>query len=558
MLLLLSPWKYYLGSFFLLGCIVYFPTFFNGFVWDDIGYIINNQQLHQFNISIFFDNVFNSDYIYRQTMAFYYAFFYTLFGANPLPYHIIQLLLHIIVVTLIFFLFNHFMNKKTAYILSLLFLIHPINAETVYWISSTQTQLYTIFGLVPLLLIQRKILGQREYILLTLFIFLCLLTYELGILYVLLVLFYLTVFKSPYLKIILQLALIIIVVYAFFRLLSNAYGFHLLGSLSFTQPTIPQTLLTIPSIIGYYFKTLLYPAQLQIWQYWVINTFDLKIIIFIISIFSLIYFLKNLTTNLANNHRKAFYFFLIWFLIGMLPLLQIIPLHMTVADRWFYFPFIGLLGLVGTIFQYYEKHLKRYTSLFFILFIIVFCLFSIRTIVRGFDWKDDLTLYTHDLQYQPDHIQLNKNLAVLYLQEENYHKTIPYLEKTATLSSHNTIAYVYLGQIYSVQKEYPKAIYYLRKALQTPHLARINNGTDTYYLLALAYKENQDYAKIENLLTDKIITTSTQKNDLLYLRAEALYKLQNYVGAKKDIDAVTKDTYDMRIIKLEKLINEAL
>jgi len=73
--------KFYL--IFLIGIIIYFPIFFNGFVWDDLYFIINNPQVHQINIpELFGPSMFNSGPFYRPIPAVYFAIIYSLAGTH--------------------------------------------------------------------------------------------------------------------------------------------------------------------------------------------------------------------------------------------------------------------------------------------------------------------------------------------------------------------------------------------------------------------------------------------------------------------------------------------
>lgn len=551
--------RYYFITIFLLGIIVYFPTFFNGFVWDDTTYILNNTQIHQLNFSIFFDNIFNSNYIYRQIPVLYYTILYTLFAANPFPYHLFGLLLHIATTFCIFLLFKHYFTKNISFILSIIFLIHPINAETVYWISSAQTQIYTIFGLMGLLLIMNnKLLSERNIRILLIYLFLSILSYEIGIGYFLLVLFYLYIKKSPQIKTIFLLQTLIIALYFFLRVINNSTNFNLYQGSELTRPNFTEILVTIPSIISYYINTLIYPHKLIIWQNWIVK--DITLTNFIAPLIGIILFIF-LTiwfySFLKKKQKSIYLFFIFWFVLGFLPLLQIISLHMTVADRWFYFPFIGLLGLIGIVITKYKNIINKYKYLFLCFFIVVTCLYSIRTFYRGFDWKDNITLYTHDLQFEPNQIEINNNLAVLYLQSGNYSKAIPYLEKIASLSTQHKVAYIYLGQIYTKLGDNKKAIFYFKKALKETTLQRLTEGVDIYYLLAVSYEKNHNYTHITEEITEKIINSSPQRDDLLFIRANAYFQLHNYENAKKDLEQISNHIIDSKIINLEKKINEA-
>src|SRR5476651_1982368 len=86
------------------GLIIYFPALFNGFVGDDYQQIVNNTQIHSLtNFPHYFTgSTYESGGADRITGLFYrplmltsFAILYSLFGVNPLPFHLLQVLLHI-------------------------------------------------------------------------------------------------------------------------------------------------------------------------------------------------------------------------------------------------------------------------------------------------------------------------------------------------------------------------------------------------------------------------------------------------------------------------------
>src|SRR5579872_2197126 len=81
----------------IVGLIVYANMLFNGFVWDDKSYIIQNPELSHFNpIALFGHNMFNAIGQYRPIPAIYFAAIFAFFKDTPFFYHVPQLVLHIV------------------------------------------------------------------------------------------------------------------------------------------------------------------------------------------------------------------------------------------------------------------------------------------------------------------------------------------------------------------------------------------------------------------------------------------------------------------------------
>src|SRR3989304_819067 len=49
----------------------------------------------------------------------------------------------------------------------------------------------------------------------------------------------------------------------------------------------------------------------------------------------------------SPRHARFLLFFLVWLWLGLGLHLHILALETTLTDRWFYFPQIGLLGIIG-------------------------------------------------------------------------------------------------------------------------------------------------------------------------------------------------------------------
>src|ERR1700722_16452791 len=145
----------------IVGLIVYCNSLFNGFIMDDTWQIVNNSIIHSLtNIPLFFSGstfdmgeaqMLAGNY-YKPLMSLYFSILYTFFGATPFPYHLVQLILHILNSIFVFLLFKKFFTRPLSLFLSLIFLVHPINQEAAIYAADIQDILYFLFGIIALLI----------------------------------------------------------------------------------------------------------------------------------------------------------------------------------------------------------------------------------------------------------------------------------------------------------------------------------------------------------------------------------------------------------------------
>lgn len=494
----------------IIGILVYCNSLLNGFLGDDWGQLIYNIPVHSIsNILYFFSS--STFYVngagtfglyYKPLMMVAYAVLYSAFGPNPFFYHLLQLLFHIANACLLLVLFNRFFSKKISFALVLLFLVHPINNESVVSIAALQEVLYFFFGIISLLLLEKK--GNRELLAIGICWLLALFSKETGILFIVICLVYTKLFK--YIKIYYFIALAVFCVYLFSRFIAVGLFYKASYLYIVSNATFIQRMFSVPAIIFYYISHFFFPKDLSSSQQWIIKQVTLKdfyIPLFIdVLLFVLLFTLAFFFYKKQKKLFKTYIFFLIWFLIGMGFYMQIIPLDTTVADRWFYFPIVGLLGIFGCLITYFLAKTKNIwlQRIVTTLFVCVIVLFAARTIVRTFNWNNDYTLCSHDTMINKDSYILELCMGNEYRLLKKYNLAIYHLKKSIALYPTYYPAMDYLALTYDDEGNYTKAIEYYMDTLSNNEWG---DGADMLATLLVYHGKSQLAEKIsrDNLKT---------------------------------------------------------
>jgi Flp pilus assembly protein TadD len=252
--------------------------------------------------------------------------------------------------------------------------------------------------------------------------------------------------------------------------------------------------MALPALVKYYAVTFLFPARLVIDQQWTANHYSMYEIIALLAMAALILTVgyKILTADKTVRRRNLFLFFLVWLLAGMfLHSHMLMPLDMTVADRWFYAPMIGLLGLMGLGIE--KVRLKPTAAV--CLAIAIIGLLSVRTFARSLDWSDMTTLYSHDLQQHPENYHLANKYAAELLRVNDLDEAESVLKRALIANPGYGPVNTNLGYIYEQRKEYKRARSYYQKALRSEDFGDVNKTYDALARLELFQFHNPRVAK---------------------------------------------------------------
>ena len=449
--------KYAILIISIVGLLVFWNGLHSPFQRDDFAQIVNNPPVHSLsNTPLFFKgstfytggglNIPLSGTYYRPLMSTAFSLLYTLFGQKTLYYHLLQLILAVTSAIFLFLFFKFSFNSYLSLVLSLIFLIHPLNSQNVYAIASLQDVLFFFFGTLALYLLVRY-RSIKSLILVSLLLFLSLLSKETGALFILLASLYLFWWeRERLLKFIITVTPLII---AYMVLKINAVGLSPHSNIApIDSVNFVGRLWSLPAILFFYISKLVNIKELSSGYYWIHVSFSLRYFLIPLLtdcvVLGVIIYQANLLRKKGDNAQyKTFLFFGIWLIIGLIPYLQIIPLDMTVSETWFYFSFAGLLGLIGVSIS--NSRIVFDNTKLFLLFAFVLVIMGVRTAARGTDWQQPVKMAYKDISVSRENYDAYNTIAQhLMYDQSDYTAAQFYIRKSINLYP-SYINYYYLG-----------------------------------------------------------------------------------------------------------------
>jgi tetratricopeptide (TPR) repeat protein len=130
--------------------VVYQPVWRAGFIWDDDAYVENNPALHDFNglKHIWFDTEATPQYYPLVFTTFWLE--YHAWQLNPMGYHVVNVLLHALGAILLWRALKR-LALPGAWLAAAMFALHPVNVESVAWVTEHKNTLSGLFYLGSML-----------------------------------------------------------------------------------------------------------------------------------------------------------------------------------------------------------------------------------------------------------------------------------------------------------------------------------------------------------------------------------------------------------------------
>jgi protein O-mannosyl-transferase len=477
---------------FVIGFAIYYNSFFNQTALDDEPVITKNEFVQNGLAGIpdimskdayasFYESLGVKDQLsggrYRPLSIITFAIEWEIFGDNPFVRHVVNVLLYLLSVILLLWLLDKYMlraipyGRDIAFMTALIFLVHPIHTEVIANTKSRDEIMSFLFIVLTFIWLFKywDTKQIKALIWVGVFYFLAILSKEWGITLVLLGPAALYVFRKTTLREAFLSALPIFGVALLFMLIRSGIvaGFgkeekELLNN-PYLKANTEEKLATKIFVLLKYFKLQFFPHPLSAdYAYNTIPYVKFGNWKVLTSVFVHLGMVAAMFYYLSKRHLIGFallFYLGTLFLVSNLPF----PLGATMGERLVYHSSFGfILAVSFLLIQVFRKIIpaKHTAAVILGLILVAITGFSaVKVIDRNKDWKNDITLFTHDVKVVPNSAMVNGNAGRSYIvlsdsSKVEAHKqlyldtAIIYLRKAIQLHPKFVNAYFYIGSAY--------------------------------------------------------------------------------------------------------------
>ncbi|HEY4798426.1 MAG TPA: tetratricopeptide repeat protein [Bacteroidia bacterium] len=421
---------------------------------------------------------------YRPFSLILFALEHQFFGAKPFVSHLISVLFFVLLIVILFKLLNEYIfsdqGTYLSFIACLLFVVHPIHTEVIANIKSRDETIAFLLMAGALILFFQYVKSKNKIrlILSLASFYLALLTKETAVTFIGIVPLALYFFSGKTVKQSALFSVPFMAVFAVYMLQRYLIvGFHYtpitdVTNSPYIEATFSEAFATKVFVLLKYIGLLFFPYTLTTdYGYNQIPYINLSSIKFIISFLAIAGLL--LFSAVSLKKRSLFSFCILYFFATIsVGTNFIIDLGTPMAERMLFVPSFAFCICVAVLLS---RVSEKWNKLSYGLFGIILFLFSIKTIARNSEWKNNETLFLTDVESSPNSSRINLYAADQYLikaknennvglRNEYLQKAVFYCERSRSIHAQFSYTYLNLGLSYYYMNDYAKAAGYFLEA----------------------------------------------------------------------------------------------
>lgn len=401
----------------------------------------------------------------------------SLFGMNPAAFHLENVFFHALNTILCFLLFVRiFSSWQKAFVLAVLFGVHPMRIESVAWLSERKDVLSMSLGLTAIIMyITWKHSEALRWYVASLICFVLSLLAKPTFMTLPALLLLIDglrrepiTWKSIFDKIpygIFSCLIAWLVVYT-----QNVDG----GLKSFAEVSLVNRLSSV--CVGYITYAVKFFLPLNIGIFYPFRIIEPSVaiaaLVVLLMITSAAYYVR--------NHRPEVWLGWIWFLVSLVPMIGFIQIGgQSYADRWSYLSHLGILIACVAFFSRYHF----FSSKFFWLVPTLY--FATLTWWNLPFWKDSISIFSHTLDVSPNNFMAHTNLGNALDAAGNLAEATPHFEAAWRLNPLYPEALNNYGRVKASQNNFIEAHELFQSAVDIKPsfiIARYNLGLSHFEL----------------------------------------------------------------------------
>lgn len=474
--------------FIVAAClVVYIPALYAGFVWEDDLYVVQNPLLSAPDglLRIWIPKKLPAQYFPMVYTTF--RFEHSLWGLKPFGYHLTNIVLHIINALLLWWLLSR-LNIRGAWIVSAIFALHPVQVESVAWITQRKNVLSLLFYLGSALSYVQYAFGPRDgpsekraetFYMVSIVLFLCALA-------------------SKTVTCTLPVALLIVCWWkrghirwtdvrdlARFFVLGLAWGLYIMWwehglqgtELTKLGLTPIKRILVASRGLWFYVGKLVCPVNLTIsYPPWNIDaTNPLQYGWLLLSLIAA-WCMWHWRGKLGRGPVAAIAFFVVTLSPMLGFILQYTFVYTYVADHYQYMAGIGLITLfVAVGCRAADQFGKRGKAIAMALVVLVLAALGTLTWHQSHIYKNEETLWRDTIRKNPDSYLAHNNLGIFLSKQGKFDQAIDHFTESLRLKPGHVLALCNLGNVFFQQGKFDEAVANYSKVLRMdPNMVKAN------------------------------------------------------------------------------------
>jgi len=563
------------------GVVARFPALSGQPIWDD-DYLVSSNPfiksplliLETFRHSLFLDS-FSAHY--RPVQNISYCIDYFFWKGDPLGYHISNLFWHVGSAVLLYFLVSRLLaNLETrrtgtdlsaeghfrrsvlsaaAFLIALLWVVHPVHSAAVDYISGRADSLACFFACGGWLLFLnarrslRPVLRAFLYSGAALSALLALTSRESGCTWLMVFVLHLFVFERS-----IKLRSRLIVFAACLAILGAYIGLRHLPSTQsagsgFGGSSAPVRVVLMLRALGDYGRLLLWPANLHMersveapgatlgnegWR----QAIGMEYLSILGVLFGAVLLIGVLRKGRAQPIRALG---AMWFIAAFLPTSNIIELNATVAEHWLYLPSIGfLIFAAGCVMEFRAAGRRLVVALACIAVVGL----SGRSVVRSGDWVNSETFYSHSLASGAAKPRMALNLGLILIAKGDYSKAEPLLRRVVAIYPDYPIAVNALAHALFRAGKLDEANHFFQLSKEVADKTREEYPRTWIAVLNLAHMRYREHDLSGALaLIEGAQAQYPNTWELISFESEVLRELHGPAAALPSIEAFARDNW---------------
>lgn len=494
------------GGLFLLATLAFSGSLHHEFLLDDYKLILNNTapaSAKPSDLYLYFlpdEQIQHED---SQTAPYYRpiahilpALQFLLFGPDPLGYHLSNIVLLALACFCFYLLFREFGKSSFAFLSAALFCVHPLNGLMVNYITANVYSVQLIFlSLSAWFYLRRETAPSSPAGLVAMgFFILALFCHETSLMlpgY----LFLISWSRKQKAAWIIQNTMPFFVIAGLY-FLARLYFADIKTNL-LLKPTFYADL-NIVSYLATFFKLLFWYVEKfftgqDIVLMWSTPLVKSGSMLWLLGGMATIGILATLVSRWRNDARA---FFILWFVLGLLPVTwgcMFLPKNgFMIEPHWFFFASFGLFALVAQTLLALGRQISpkiRGLGLVGIFFILLNASWA-----NSAQWKDELTYARQWVRIVPTNKSAAFYLAHALMQRGQIVEAKVWFERALSQDQSDWDIYNNLGMLASQEGREDQALDYFQSALRlSPRSSVVNNNIGSYYLRNGKFDTAQNY-----------------------------------------------------------------